>query len=168
MDKKVLDSLSNFASALENLVEELKSQGDAEKERQKIFQGITGKRGIQMRLKRIEAGIKSIKDDTKQILRNQKTIMSLAKEKEGETSVFGKAGGNENVKKITSGVGTIILIAGAVLAIGTAFKIIGSVDFLSVVALALSITLLAETLSRVNKNGLPSPHKMLLLPDLVY
>ena len=56
-----------------------------------------------------------------------------------------------NLKK---GVGTIILIAVAVLAIGMAFKLVGKIDFLSVVGLGLAIVIIAVAFEKVAKLNL--------------
>ena len=67
------------------------------------------------------------------------TISDIAKES--------KEGKNNNIKE---GVGNILLIAGAVLALGMAFKIIGDVDFVSVMALSLALPLLAIAFSKIH------------------
>ena len=52
---------------------------------------------------------------------------------------------------IKDGVAVIGLIAGAVLAIGLAFKIVGNVDFVSVIALSLSLPLIAKAFAMVSE-----------------
>lgn len=165
MDKKLQDSLSNFASALENLVEELRTQGDVKDENKNAYQAILGKGGMKTRMKRIEAGIKKIKDDTTKILKNQTELLKLSKAKKQEEGggLFNKSGDKKSMDKIKDGVGTIILIAGAVLAIGMAFKIISPVDVVSVLALSFAITMLGLTLAKLNENGMPSVKDSLMI-----
>jgi membrane protein CcdC involved in cytochrome C biogenesis len=52
-------------------------------------------------------------------------------------------------KVVLKSVGTILLIAVGVLAIGLALKLVGDVDFLSVVGLGLSIVLISVAFERV-------------------
>jgi len=52
---------------------------------------------------------------------------------------------------LKKGIGTILLIAGAVLAIGMAFKLVGKVDFLSVISLSLAMTLVSIAFEKIGK-----------------
>jgi len=72
-----------------------------------------------------------------------------AKEEEKEKIVF--IGDPKNKKPITDGVKMILLIAAGVLAIGAAFKLIGKVDFKSVLALSLAMPLLALAFEKISK-----------------
>lgn len=163
MDKKLLDSLSNFSVAIDNLVEELKKKETTEKESGGIFKGMFGVKGISVRLKRMEKSIKEIKDDTTKIIKNQDKLLSLQKvqEKEEKSNLFSDTGDKGQMDKIKEGVGSIILIAGAVLAIGLAFKLVGHVDVLSVIALGISIGIMGAVLTKLSENGIPSPTEAL-------
>ena len=146
MDQKLLQALNNVGFALESLTEAIQSNQDAKSSTaEAIKSGNFGKQ-----LESITVELKSIKSDTQQILKNQETIISLSKEKEKEkTQTVEDAGSKEQQSAIKKGVGTILLIAGAVLAIGLAFKIVGKVDFLSVIALSLAITILAVAFEKI-------------------
>lgn len=163
MDKKLLDSLSNFSVAIDNLVEELKKKETTEKESSGIFKGMFGVKGISVRLQRMEKSIKEIKEDTTKIIKNQDKLLSLqkAQEKQEKSDVFSKSGDKGQMDKIKEGVGSIILIAGAVLAIGLAFKLVGKVDVLSVIALGISIGIMGAVLAKLSENGIPSPMESL-------
>jgi hypothetical protein len=64
---------------------------------------------------------------------------------------------NPNQKKtITDGVKIILLIAGGILAIGLAFKIIGQVNFLSVLALSISLPLIAIATEKISQMDIDS------------
>lgn len=146
MDQKLLQALNNVGSALESLVEAIESKQKSKSATTDAIKG--GNFGKQ--LETISVELKSIKSDTQQILKNQETIISLSKEKEKEkTETIENAGSNNQKEQIKKGVGTILLIAGAVLAIGLAFKIVGAVDFLSVISLSLAITILAVAFERI-------------------
>ena len=57
----------------------------------------------------------------------------------------------ENLKnKIVDGIKVVILIAAGVLALGLAFKIIGKVDFLSVMALSAAMYVISNTFSKIS------------------
>ena len=165
MDKKLIDSISNFASALEQLVEELKAQDQEKEKNRNMFAGIFGSKGITRTMKRVEEGIKDIKKDTTEIIKNQKKLIGLnkLKRREENRNVVGESGEKDQMDKIKSGVGSIILIAAAVLAIGMAFKIISPVDVISVLALSFAITLLGFTLARLKKVGVPSAKESFLI-----
>ena len=147
MDKQLLEALSNIGNALDMLVEALDKKQEAKSATATAMQG--GDFGKQ--LETISAQVKSIKADTQQIIKNQQTIIGLSKQKESDKKT-GEVEGASDPKKesaIKKGVGTILLIAVAVLAIGLAFKLVGKIDFLSVVGLALAITLIAIAFEKV-------------------
>jgi len=155
--QKLTNSLKDFSLALYTLAEEVHNYIDADKEYKKNL----GTSGTTINeIKALSVSIASIKDDTKIIIKNQEDIKKLmSKGKAGDDTddtggIFGKLGGKETISKIKDGASSIILIAGAVLAIGTAFKIVGVVDFLSVIALALSITILVTAFERMTTGGL--------------
>jgi hypothetical protein len=163
MDQKLIDSLSNFAEAIETLVETFKEQKKEKKTTKGIASAIFGKGNINETLSNIQDDIKEIKNDTKTVISNQEELKELNKKdsQQRETGLFEK--GSEQVDKIKEGVGTIVLIAGAVLAIGMAFKIISPVDVPSVLALSLAITTLGFTIAELSETGIPPPEDSLNL-----
>ena len=75
------------------------------------------------------------------------TIEAEGKEEGG--GLFGKSGDPKAKKNITDGVTMILLIAAGVIAIGLAFKIVGGVNFASVIAISLAISVLAVAFSKL-------------------
>jgi hypothetical protein len=140
MDRELLESLNNLSIALERLSESL-SGGEMKTDVGNIMQS----GDFSNSLLEINEGIKSIKEDTKKILDNQETLIKLQKEQKsgGDTKIFEESGEGSTKKMIMDGVSVIGLIAGAILSIGLAFKIIGTVDFFSVMALSMSLPLIA-------------------------
>jgi hypothetical protein len=67
------------------------------------------------------------------------------KEEKKKSGLFG----NIDSKKIKDGVATILLIAVGIVAIGLALKVVGKVDFVSVMALALALPLIAFAFQKV-------------------
>jgi hypothetical protein len=148
MDKRLLDALTNLSWALEEIADVLKSGKNAKKSAtsEALVSGDFAKD-----MKSIVVGIQSVKKDTQEILRQQKTIMSMSKRNNADdSSFFERAGGDKKSESsLKKGVGTILLIAVAVLAIGMAFKIIGKVDFLSVIALSIAILIISKAFTDV-------------------
>jgi hypothetical protein len=149
MDQKLLNALNNLSEGLEAIADALKDKkGGNKSATTDALQG----GNFTTHIKEINVGVKQLIKDSKQILKNQETIISLSKKSSGDKkSDFEKAGGDQkqesNIKK---GVGTILLIAVAVLAIGMAFKLVGGINFLSVVGLSIAILLLAKAFEKVS------------------
>ena len=67
-------------------------------------------------------------------------------------SALGGDGENKGfVDSLKSGVANVLLIAGGILAIGTAFMLIGNVNFVSVIALGLTLPLIAIAFSKISE-----------------
>ena len=147
MDKEILKALGNLSDALQMLSDSL----GKDKKKDKSATGAALQSGnFSKQINEINKGILSLKADNKKILDNQKTIIRLQKQKSGEKAgIFERVG--EKVKDVAKGVGTVVLIAGAVLAIGLAFKLIGSVDWMSVIALSVSLPLIAFAFEKIAK-----------------
>ena len=150
MDKKLLDSLSNLSLALEDIAAALKDKSEAQSGTAKAMKG----GDFVKEIKEINVGVKALQKDTKQILANQQTIMGMAKSKSSDKkeNVAEGLGKDKNAQKnFKEGLGVILLIAVAVLAIGVAFLLIGKVNFLSVIALSIALPLLAIGFAKVHK-----------------
>ena len=151
MDKRLLDSLNNLSVALESIADILN------KKQTKSATGAALESGdFSKDIKQISVGIKSIKADTEKIIKSQNAILELSKKKSSEkkTPMEETGGDKKKESNLKKGVGTIILIAVAVLAIGMAFKLVGKIDFLSVVGLGLAIVIIAVAFEKVAKLNL--------------
>ena len=149
MDKQLLQALDNLSVALERISETLNKK-DSKSSTGKAME--SGNFGSQ--LKEISNGVKKLLADNQKILKNQETILASAKKKETDkkTGALEDVGGDKKKESsIKKGVGTILLIAVAVLAIGMAFKLVGNVDFMSVIGLALAITLISIAFEKIAK-----------------
>ena len=148
IDKKFIDNLQTFTESLENVVELLKEQsksGDAVNQMLSTMDGT--------KIEDISKGIKEILEVSKETNDNTKKILEeiKASRKQKENGMFDKIEGKDNKRKIVDGITTVMLIAGGVLAIGLAFKIVGEVDFLSVIALSLGILAVSYAFAEVAK-----------------
>ena len=153
MDKQLLDALNNLSESLEMIAQALDKKGTSNTTTTNSLQS----GDFSKQLAEISVSLKSIKSDTTKILAQQNTILSMQKKKENDkkTGLFEESG--EDPKKegqIKKGVTTILLIAVAVLAIGLAFKLVGNIDFLSVVGLSLAVVLMAIAFEKIAKLNL--------------
>jgi hypothetical protein len=146
MDKQLLKALDNLSFGLELLVQSLNDRKSAKSSTaQAIKSADFGKS-----LEQINVGIKSIKKDTQEILKNQQTIISMQKKKSADSKTDTFEGDDKKKESsIKKGITMILLIAVAVLAIGLAFKIVGKIDFLSVVGLSIAILIMASAFEKI-------------------
>ena len=154
MDKILLKALDNLSVSLEKISEALGKKGDDKGQSATTSALKSG--DFSKQLTEINTSVKSIKVDTQKILKNQETIIQLQKQKGGEkkTEAIEESGGEKKKGQIKKGVATILLIAVAVLAIGMAFKLVGKVDFLSVISLGLAIVLISIAFEKIAKLNL--------------
>ena len=150
MDQKLLAALNNLSEGLEAIAAALSYSGNDNKS---ATTEALQKGDFITEIKEINVGVKQLIKDSKQILKNQETIISLSKKKSsdgGKKSDFEKAGGDpKKESELKKGVGTILLIAVAVLAIGMAFKLVGGINFLSVIGLSIAILIIAEAFQKI-------------------
>ena len=143
MDQKLLLALNNLSEGLEAIAAALSEKGKGNKS---ATSTALQSGDFTNEIKAINVGVKKLMVDSKQILKNQETIISLSKKSSGDKkSEFEKAGGDKKKEsELKKGVGTILLIAIAVLAIGMAFKLVGGINFLSVIGLSIAILIIAK------------------------
>jgi hypothetical protein len=159
MDTKILNALNDITIGLEELANALKSKKESSSNTAQILQSAN----LGKQIESIKIGLSSIKKDTEKIIKNQETLLNISKEKKSKSSLFETAGDNKN--KIKDGVSSVLLIAAGVLAIGMAFKLIGDVDFFSVIALSIALPLVAMSFVKISEmKGLkPTEMKNLFL-----
>lgn len=152
MDKQLLDALNNLSESLEMIAKALDKKGSSNTTTTNALQS----GDFSKQLTEINVSLKSIKSDTTKILAQQNTILSMQKKKDNDkkTGLFEESDDPKKEGQIKKGVTTILLIAVAVLAIGLAFKIIGNIDFLSVVGLSLAVVLMAIAFEKIAKLNL--------------
>ena len=148
MDQKLLLALNNLSEGLEAIAAALSEKGSGNKS---ATSTALQSGDFTNEIKAINVGVKQLMVDSKQILKNQETIISLSKKSSGDKkSEFEKAGGDKKKEsELKKGVGTILLIAIAVLAIGMAFKLVGGINFLSVIGLSIAILIIAKAFAAI-------------------
>jgi len=163
MDKKLLDALNNLSVALQQIADSL----DPKKKKTSSIGNALSTNNIDKKLKSIDAGIKQIQSDNKQIIKNQEkilsgqqTLLSLSKKQPTKVSPLDKVTDPNQDSGIKGGLGTVLMIAAGVLAIGLAFKIIGNVNVMSVLAIALALPLIAMAFEEIAKMKDLKPEQM--------
>ena len=150
MDKKLLDALNNLSVALDNIGQAMASKKEPTSP---TAQALKSGNFIEQ-INQINQGVKELKQDSKKILANQQTILSMTKKGSGADTKTDAAEGlgkdKEKQKSIKEGLGVIMLMAVAVLALGIAFKIVGGVNFFSVIAISTAIVLLSIGFAKVH------------------
>lgn len=149
MDKKILDALNNLSVALEEVANSLK---DKSQNTSATATALTSS-DLDKKIKSIDNGIKQIQADNKKIIKNQETLLSMSRRTQPSTqaSPIDTSLDPKQKERLKSGLGSILMIAVGILAIGAAFKIIGKVNFLSVISLAIALPLVAIAFEKIAK-----------------
>lgn len=150
MDKKLLSALENLSFALEAIAEALEKT--KKKGTGSDVAGALASKDLDKKINLVQKGIQDLKNDNKKILQNQETLLKLAKEKKDE-SVVSESGDPKKSKKLKEGLGIILAIALGVMAIGLAFKIVGEINFVAVLSLAVALPLIAYAFEKIAEVG---------------
>ena len=157
MDKKLIDCFTNLSKAIEELSKILNETKNSKTSSGSSIKESLKSLDISEQLKSIDDGVKKIKNDNKEIVKNQKSILlAISKQERGQkkpteyeylSSILDK----DKKKQINlkDGVKMIMLMAGGILAIGLAFKVIGNVNLKSVLAISLALPLIAFAFEKV-------------------
>jgi hypothetical protein len=154
LDEKYINNLQNFSDSLENLVEILKEQ-----HKQGGQAGSTDTVNTMLgnmdteKITKIVEDLEEIKNTSMRIENNTEKILTEVKDarKAKEAGMFNNIENPENKNKIVDGIKVVTLIAGGILAVGMAFKIIGKVDFLSVIGLSVALLIMSKTYSEMSQ-----------------
>lgn len=98
--------------------------------------------------------LETINKNTQETKTNSEEILAIVKsiKNERKKGIFDKlSGAKDKTKSLAEGIKTIALMAGAVLAIGMAFKVVSQVDFASVIALSVALPLMAIAFNQVGE-----------------
>ena len=153
IDQKHIQNLQKFSDALENIVILLQEQNKNSGKAGATDSVNTMLGGLDTeRITKIVEDLEAINNRTKKIESNTDQILAevrdIKKSKDNTSGIF-SAKDVKNKNAIASGVSSIVMIAGAIMAIGLAFKVVGDVDFLTVIGLSVSLFILAKTFSSI-------------------
>lgn len=97
----------------------------------------------------IAEGIEEVIKDSKETKDNTQAILKEIKSLKGakEKGFFEKISlkGTEKGKNLADGMKSIVLMAGGIMALGLAFKVVGDVDFQSVIALSVALPIMVKS-----------------------
>ena len=143
-----ISKLENFSTSLEDLVEVLKQQQG--KSKQDTADTVINNLDKNTFVSIVES-LEEIKKDTKSLKTGQEKILSVVEslKSEKDTGILGTVSSKNGKETIMNGVSTIMLMAGGILAMGLTFKLIGNVDFFSVMALTTSMYLVGKTFAEI-------------------
>lgn len=139
-DKEFVQKLENFAQSLDELVSLMKENEEGSQKTTdsmvSFFEGMDAQK-----LSKLATDVESVKKTSEKTESNTGQILKIVQDMKAskEPGMFDKIEGKKNKSSVMDGIKTVIMIAAGVLAIGMAFKIIGKVDVLSVLALSASI-----------------------------
>jgi hypothetical protein len=149
IDEKYINNLDTFTSALEQIVELLKEQQKSNKAdtvNEFLKAPMDNLVEVVADLKKVTVkGFAKVHADNKEIL---KKIESIRQQKEAGS--FDRIEDPKNKNKIVDGIKVVVLIAAGVLALGMAFKLIGKVDFVSVLALSAAMFAMSSIFSKIS------------------
>ena len=149
IDEKYISALESFTEALAEIVETLKEQqktGKADTVNEMLKNSSEGLGKVVKDLKKVtQEGFKDVKNQNSII---ERKIDGIKKQK--ESGMFDKIEDPKNKNKIVDGIKVVVLIAAGVLALGMAFKIIGKVDFISVLALSAAMVAMAFAYTKIS------------------
>ena len=169
--KDFIKSIGSFTDSLQEVVDALKKSSNNEFE--DFFSMAKDQTKIALD---IVQSIDDIKKDNKKIKKNTDDILKIVKginkynaknaknaksSKSKESSLLTDLGNTGNKNSVAQGAASIAIIAGSIMAIGTAFKIVGDVDFASVVSLGIAIPLIGMAFSEISKNKELTPSSTL-------
>ena len=172
MDKKILESLNNLYYALEHLA---KSILDGKKNKSKDPSSVTkvlSDDKLVDNLKNIYKGINDLKKSNSEIIKTQNQILSkINKPDKLEQKPKSQFFNDNDMNSVKKGIGMIALMAGSILLIGLAFKIVKEVDWKSVISLSISLPLLAIAFQRISKieikNWKDTAHTVLVMAGTI-
>lgn len=162
IEYEYIAALQDFSKSIEYLVDAVKSQVDNKKD---LKGSIGSSKDMFESMLEMSKQLEVVVDNTTQTKDNTEKILSVVGElkKQRQKGIFDKLSPKDKTKSVVDGIKTISLMAGAILAIGSAFKIVGQVDFEAVLALSIALPLIGETFNRMDKSLSPKDAAVLSL-----
>lgn len=137
-------ALQDFSKSLKYFIDSVKSQ--VENENKNFKDSISATQEQAKMMMEMAEELKVVSQTTAATKTNTEQILDIVKgiKQEKKKGIWDKlSSAKDKTKSMAEGIKTISLMAGAILAVGTAFKIVGEVDFKSVLALAVALPLVA-------------------------
>ena len=152
-EKDYINSLQHFSKSVEYLVEAIKEQTlNQEKD---FKESIASSKEQAEYLHESAKKLTVISKDTQETKSNTQEILKIVKDLKNEKKkgFFDKLSPKDKAKNVRDSIKTITLMAGGILAIGTAFKVVGDVDFKSVLALSIALPAVGYAFKQVGETS---------------
>lgn len=151
-EKDYIDSLQNFSKSVHLFVEEIKKQASTDKDFKDL---VSSTKEQSANILENAKKLNVISEDVSETKSNTEKVLSIVKSlsKKKDSGVMDTLNSKDKAKNVRSSVKTIALMAGGILAIGTAFKLIGEVDFKSVMALSVALPAVSYAFNKVGEQS---------------
>lgn len=163
-EQEYISALQDFSKSLDYLVKAIQTQ--VKNNKQGSFKDkVSNTKDDAKELAETAEELNVITENTTKTKSNTDEILDIVKgiKSEKKTGIWDKlSGAKDKTKTLAEGIKSIALMAGAILAVGSAFKIIGSVDFSSVLALSIALPLVAMAFNEVGQT-IHSPKESALI-----
>lgn len=149
-----ISALQDFSKSLQYFVDSIKNQ--VENENNNLKDSVTVAKEQATMMMEMAKELKVVSETTSATKNNTEQILDIVKgiKQEKKKGIWDKlSAAKDKTKSMSEGIKTIALMAGAILAVGTAFKIIGEVDFKSVLALAVALPLVADAFNTIGETS---------------
>jgi len=152
--KEYINSLQKFSDSILHLVEAIKAQTKAGDDTS-LKDAVSSTKAQSELLLQNAKQLTVLTEDSKETKSNTQEILKIVKDlkQEKKKGIWETLSNKDKAKDIKSSVKTITLMAGGILAIGAAFKIVGEVDFKSVMALSLALPAVSYAFNKVGENS---------------
>jgi hypothetical protein len=147
-------ALQDFSKSLKYFIDSVKSQ--VENENKNFKDSISATQEQAKMMMEMAEELKVVSQTTAATKTNTEQILDIVKgiKQEKKKGIWDKlSSAKDKTKSMAEGIKTISLMAGAILAVGTAFKIVGEVDFKSVLALAVALPLVATAFNTIGETS---------------
>lgn len=165
-EEKYINALQNFSKSVELLAESIKQHVNNNND---MNQSLSGSEKQTQVLLDYAKQLNVISEDTKETKSNTEAILKQIKSIRGErkNGIFDKIEKKDKKKSVTEGIKTMALMAGGILAIGAAFKIVGEVDFKSVIALSVALPAVSYAFNKVGESKMSTKDAFITAGNMV-
>jgi len=148
-NQEYISSLQDFSKSVEYLVKAIQNQVASN---ENTFADIISSSKEQAEsMSEAAKQLVVMSEDLRLSRKNSDQILNIVKgiKKERQSGIWDKLDPKDKVKGVAQGISTVALMAGSILAIGTAFALLDDVDFGTVMALAIALPLMAIAFGEV-------------------
>jgi uncharacterized membrane protein YgcG len=171
-DPKFTEAMQSFSKSIEIFAQAILNQVNKKEKKDDEKISASDSKGqtqaiydIAKNIDVISKRVENADNNSKEIL---KSIQKLKEDKQDKGLLGRLSKSKDKNKSMAEGIQNIGLMAGAILAIGTAFKIVGDVDFESVLALSIALPLMALAFDKVGETARSPKESMNVAIGMVF